>query len=177
MCIPDEHFSRIQELLKDKKSMKLKDAKGQESKFYYHTDGTLMADRWTDENTLVQQEVIKMSEIPALQHSINTRPFRENMIFKLKQDFPDMKPEDVEVHADILAEANESIKKLIASGVPPNVASQIIQDVLADKKLLDELTKEETDIDTENSAHALAEILREKEILFGNPKEYDNDDN
>jgi len=135
MCVPDEHYARIEELLKDKRNITIKDNKGQESKFYYHTDGTLMADKW-DDDKLIQQEVIRMSEIPQVQQAVNTRPFRENLLFRLKEDFPEMTQEEIELHADVLTEANESIKKLIACGIPPMIAYKLIEDVMNDKELI-----------------------------------------
>jgi hypothetical protein len=169
MAVPDEHYERIEELLKGKRNITIKDNKGQEAKFYHHTDGTLMADKWDDEK-LVQQEVVKISDVPQLKKALASRPFRENLVFRLKEDFPEMSQDEIELHADVLTEANESIKKLIASGVPPMVASKLIQDVMNDKELIEQLQAEDED-GKDNSAYALANILKERERMFGNPKD------
>lgn len=170
LCIPDEHFSRIVDLLKSQKSVKLKDNRGIETKFYYHGDGTLMADRW-DDNVLVQQEVMKMSEIPEIQQAVNTRPLKENLIFKIKEDFPELTDEELESYADTFLEANESIKRLVESGMDRSTAIRIVEDIMSDDNLIKFVEKE----DTNNSAYALAEVLRDRERLFG-PKHNNNSD-
>lgn len=161
MCVPDEHFSRIQEMLKDagRIGIYLTHKDGTRVRFY-HKDGKTFADERKDDNSVFTQEVIPASEIEAVkrQHS----SFREELMKRLVVDFPDDTDEEREAHADVLTEANEAIKRLILSGVEPKVALYIIQSVLADKNIVD---------NTGGSAEALAEVLRDRERMFGNPKD------
>ena len=160
MCVPDEHFAKIQEQLKDsgRIGVYLTDKNGKRVRFY-NKKGVIYADEKKEDDSIFTQEVIRMSDIQTVENDCNV--FRTEMLKRLGLDHPDMTNEDKETFADILKEANESIKKLITSGVEPNVAYKIIESVLQDKEIID---------NTGGSAEALAEVLHDREKLFGNPK-------
>lgn len=166
LCIPDEHYAKIKESLKDagRIGIYLTDKNGKRVRFY-KKDGVIYADERKDDDTVFTQEVIKMSEIQQVQneHSV----FKQEMLKRIQADHPDMPLEEQEAYADVLREANDSIKKLIASGVEPSIAYKIIESVLQDKEIIDNTMKD----NESNSAEALAEVLRDRERLFGNPKD------
>lgn len=161
MCVPDEHFERIQELLKESpdNEIHVKHKDGYVVRFYY-TAGVLYADKQTEDDSIFTQEVIKMSDVQKVK--METSEFRAEMLSRISKDSPDLPEESKEAMADILYEANESIKKLIASGVHPGVAKALIEAVLNDKEIID---------GTGGSAEALAEVLRNREEMFGKPSD------
>jgi hypothetical protein len=131
LCLPDDHKKRIEDMLdnelnKENGYIHLKDKHGVVMKFY-RNGGNLWADR-ADGKDVIPQPVIGMSEAGEFQK--NARPFKESVVERIKNDFPDKPMEEVEQDADILNEANESIKKLIASGVAPSLARKIIMSCL-----------------------------------------------
>jgi hypothetical protein len=119
-----------------------------------------MAEEHKEDESVFTQEVIPMSQVEDVKRQTNC--FRESLMKRLEEDMPDITQEEREAHADILTEANEAIKRLIVSGVEPKVALYIIQSVLADKEVID---------NTKGSAEALAEAMKQKEELFGSPKD------
>jgi hypothetical protein len=135
LCLPDDHKQRILDMLelesnKDNGFVHLKDKNGVVMKFYIN-QGNLWADR-PDGDKVIPQPVITMSEAKAFNEAQKeaNRSFKEKVIERIQTDFPDKTKEEVEQDADILNEANESIRKLIASGVAPSVARKIITSVL-----------------------------------------------
>ncbi len=131
LCLPDEHLDRIKTLLEDELNKKngyihLKDKHDVLHKFYKDGEG-IYAER-DDNGKVLIQPVISMSEANKVKEQ--QRPFKEKLVERIKSDFPDKTVEEIEQDADILNEANESIKKLIASGVAPSVARSIIMSVL-----------------------------------------------
>jgi hypothetical protein len=179
MVVPDEHFTRIQEMLKEANSkigVHLTHKNGNRVRFY-HDGGKTFADERKEDNSVFTQEVIPMSEVEDMkrQHS----SFRETLMKRLKDDHPDWSQEELDASADILTEANESIKKLIAAGVDPRLAQHLIEAVLADKniersaeELVEVLKEREQTYKAEeepNSGEALGASLCEREEMFGKP--------
>jgi hypothetical protein len=164
MCVPDEHYAKIKDALKDagRIGIYLTDKNGKRVRFY-KIEGVIYADERKEDDSVFTQEVIKMSDIQKVSNEDNA--FKNEMIKRLETDHPDMSAEEKDAYADILKEANESIKKLIASGIEPTVAYKIIESILQDKEVIDNTTKEG------GSAEALAEVLRDRERMFGNPKD------
>ena len=131
LCLPDDHKQKIIDLLESEENkangyVHLTDKHGVVMKFYYN-QGNLWADR-ADGEHVIQQPVITMSEAQKVKQA--QRPFKEKAIERMKAEFPEKTPEQIEQDADILNEANESIKRLIAAGVAPSVARKIISNVL-----------------------------------------------
>lgn len=156
MCVPDSHYERIIEMINESKTeIYLTHKSGNRVKFYLK-DEKLYADEEKDDS-IFTQEVIKMSSIDQVKR--DNSDFKNEMIKKIENDNPNMLQEDKEALADILYEANESIKKLIASGVQPNVAKQIIEAVLNDKDIID---------GTGGNVEALADIIKQKEEMLSN---------
>lgn len=167
MVVPDEHFVKIKQLVKDtgRIGTYITDKNGKRVRFY-KKDGLIFADERKEDDTIHTQEVIKMSEVQQVKQEHDG--FRQDTLKRIQKDHPDMPVEEQEAYADVLREANDSIKKLIASGVEPQVAYKIIESVLQDKEIIDNTMKDKED---GGSAEALAEVLRDRERLFGNPKD------
>jgi len=132
LCLPDEHIERVNGLLDDELKnnnnyfIHLTDKNKVVHKFYRQGE-KLIAER-DDNGKPLFQPVISMSEANKIKES--QRPFKDKLVERIKTDFPEKSNEEIEQDADILAEANESIKKLIASGVAPSIARKIIMSVL-----------------------------------------------
>jgi hypothetical protein len=128
MVIPDDHFSRLEDILEKAKDhvAHIADKNRVVNKFYYE-DGVIHADR-EDGDRVIKQKVIKQSEVEAFKtkHS----DFKDHLAKRIKNDFPDMSEEQLNQDVDILNEANESIKNLIKSGIPAEIAKSIIMGVL-----------------------------------------------
>jgi hypothetical protein len=131
LCLPDDHIDRIKLLLEDELNKKngfvyLSDKNKIVHKFFKQGE-TLIAER-DDNGKPIAQPVISMSEAHKIQEQ--QRPFKDKIVERIKTDFPEKSEEEISQDADILNEANESIKKLIASGVAPSIARKIIMSVL-----------------------------------------------
>lgn len=163
LCVPDEHYGKIKESLKDagRIGIYLTDKNGKRVRFY-KIEGVIYADERKEDDSIFTQEVIKMSDIQKVSNDHDA--FRKEMMKRLEADHPNMAQEEREAYADVLREANDSIKKLIAGGMEPSLAYKIIESVLNDKEIIDGTQK------GEGSAEALAEVLRDRERMFGNPK-------
>lgn len=133
VAIPDADYIRILDILKTKNSVKLTNKDKIEKKFYVKGT-TLYADSWAD-TTKVTEEVFKQSEL-AQQYS-NT--FRESIRQRMIRDHPEWSAEEVEANADIIDEANETIKRLIASGIDYTVAVGVVKHTLISNNIENEI--------------------------------------
>lgn len=152
MCIPDEHYDRIVDMLKDcgRIGTYITHKNGNRVRFY-KVDKKIFADERKEDDSIFTQEVIKMSEVQ--QAKMETSDFRKEMLSRIEKETPELQEEEKNAMADILYEANESIKKLIASGMHPVVAKSIIEAVLNDKDVLSKAN---------GSPEALAEVLMQR---------------
>ena len=129
MCVPDEHYVKIEEMVKADENgyVYLGDKSGCTVKFYL-LDGKLMSEKEeTDGNKLVQR-VITMTDVKKMQEA--QIPMADKIATKLKEDFPEQDEATIKAHSEVLAEANESIKKLVASGIPLAVAKEIVMSMM-----------------------------------------------
>jgi hypothetical protein len=140
VALTDEDYSRIDGLVRKKggRGIKLTDKKGVVNRFY-RKDKLLWCDQVKADSSIFTQECMKMSDIANAQKA----PFADAMKEKLKADHPTMTAEVVNAYADVIAEANESIKRLISSGVEPEVAHKIITEALRGKEIIDNVNKNE----------------------------------
>lgn len=140
VALTDEDYSRIDSLAKKKGKIgiKLTDKKGVVNRFY-RKDKILWCDQRRDDGSIFTQECMKMSDIQKTQRA----PFANHIKEKLKADHPTMSAEEIDAYADIISEANESIKRLIASGVEPDVAHKIITEAMRGKEIIDNVNKNE----------------------------------
>jgi hypothetical protein len=165
MCVPDEHYDRIVDMLKDcgRIGTYVTHKNGNRVRFY-KIDGKIFADERKEDNSIFTQEVIKMSEVQ--QTKMEHSDFRKEMLSRIEKDKPELQEEEKNAMADVLYEANESIKKLIASGVHPALAKSLIEAVLNDKDIID---------GTKGSPEALAEVLMQRGEELGSS--YENEIN
>ena len=133
VAIPDADYDRILDILKTKNSIKLTNKDKIEKKFYLK-NGILYADSWAD-TTKITEEVFKQSEI-AQQYS-NT--FRESVRQRMVRDHPEWSTEEIEANADIVNEANETIKRLIQSGVDFATAVGVVKHTLTSDSIDEEV--------------------------------------
>jgi hypothetical protein len=140
VALTDEDYSRIDRLVRKKggRGIKLTDKKGVLNRFY-RKDGLLWCDQYKADDSIFTQECMKMSDIANQQRA----PFANVMKEKLKADHPTMSAEEIDAMADIISEANESIKRLISSGVEPEVAHRIITEAMRGKEIIDNVNKNE----------------------------------
>jgi hypothetical protein len=140
VALTDEDYSRIDSLAKKKGKIgiKLTDKKGIVNRFY-RKDGLLWCDQRKEDGSIFTQECMKLSDIQKTQRA----PFANAIKEKLKIDHPTMTAEEIDAYADVISEANESIKRLIASGVEPDVAHKIITEAMRGKEIVDNVNRNE----------------------------------
>ena len=124
MALPELEYKKLTEALKHNKSIKVKDAKGVEHKFYKKGD-TIYADFHMG---LVRHtnEVFNVAELARQ----DTNSFRNAVRRKMKADHPEWDEEELDIQADVISEANESIKRLMAMGVGYEVAVGVVKHTL-----------------------------------------------
>jgi len=138
VALTDEDYSRIDELVRKngRRGVRLTDKKGVVNRFY-RKDGELYCDQYGANDSIFTQECMKLSEIQNAQKA----PFENAMKQRLKADHPTMTQEEVDAYADIIAEANESIKRLISNGVEPQLAHGMITEALRGSKVVGNVEK------------------------------------
>jgi hypothetical protein len=96
-----------------------------------------------------------------------------------------MEDDMIEAYADILTQANQSVKNLMARGHNPDTALEIVQSILEIKNNVEffnklssisdqrgiEMREDYEDKMKHNNGTAIGEVLRDRERLFGNPKD------
>jgi hypothetical protein len=132
VAIPDADYDRILDILKTKNSIKLTNKDKIEKKFYLK-NGILYADSWAD-TTKVTEEVFKASTVMQQQGPT----FRESVRQRMIRDHPEWHTEDVEANADIVNEANETIKRLIQRGVDFATAVGVVKYTLTSDNIDEE---------------------------------------
>jgi hypothetical protein len=110
------------------------DKNGVRNRFYMENE-KLYAEKRDDANNIIKQEVMAMSEAmkhkeaqEALQQASD--PFRAHIRTKMMNDFPDLSGDALEANIDIVCEANDTIKRLIAKGTAPEVAYKLVSGIL-----------------------------------------------
>ncbi len=146
LCVPDDHYERIVKLIDESETSEtlLKDRAGITQRFYRDGD-EIFADKEESDGNVLKQRVMTMSEAEKMATKDKFRMKIEN---RVKEDFPDMSEEEVKAHADVLNEANESVKRLIAGGMPKAVAVKLISMIVEGNKEF-------------SSPEELAEFMRE----------------
>jgi hypothetical protein len=113
---------------------------------FYRQGTKLYADRDND-GTPLTQKVIRKSEEEAYK---NRKPFKDSIKDRLRKDFPEYDEANLEAHADVLGQANESIKRLIQAGISPANAVKIVLNILDNQ-------------DKFESPEQIVELIKEKE--------------
>lgn len=128
LCVPDEHYIRIMTLLDESKdqSIYLKDKSAITHHFFKDGDD-IYADKEETDGNILKYKVMKLSEANTFAEKNKQHSMIKN---RVKSDFPDMSEDEVQAHADVLNEANESVKRLINSGMPKELAVKLISLVI-----------------------------------------------
>lgn len=124
LTLPDDQFSRLNELLKNQKAVHIRNRDNIPHTFTLR-DGKVIAVKDGDE-----KEMMVIPESATKEVKEKHKDFKEYLTDRIRADFPDMDAEQVERDADVLNEANEAIKRLIKAGIPVEVAKRIIFSVL-----------------------------------------------
>jgi hypothetical protein len=132
LCVPDDHYERIVKLIDESEASEtlLKDKAGITQRFYRDGD-EIFADKEESDGNVLKQKVMTMSEAQKMANKDN---YRMKIESRVKEDFPDMSEEDIKAHADVLNEANESVKRLIANGMPKAMAVKLISLIVEGNK-------------------------------------------
>jgi hypothetical protein len=132
LCIPDEHYEHLVKLVNESKTGEtfLKDKAGITQRFYKEEE-VIYADKEERDGNILKQKVITNSE--ALKMGSKDK-YRSKIEERVKEDFPDMTSEEVKAHADVLNEANESVKRLIDNGMPKALAVKLISMIVEGNK-------------------------------------------
>ena len=138
--VTDEDYKRIVVLARNagRRGVKLTGRSG--TVRFYFKGSQLMGDSYNQTGEKVTQEVVNIAKLP------KNDAFTTHLRDRLSQDHPEMSKEEVEMHADILNEANETIKRLIEAGIAPDVAHKIVCAAL----------KEDAFSRTEDGSHEMA---------------------
>jgi len=123
-AIPDSEYDMILALaLKKDFICKIKNDK--EARFYMDNN-KLYCETKIDGKVC---EVISLYEAMKIKDEIaenSKNEFKNSVINKMISEYPDLPIEDINANADIVNEGNEAIKRLIESGLQPDIAYKII---------------------------------------------------
>lgn len=124
LVVPDADFERVEQLINESETKEIfvKD-KSQITHRFYRENNEIYADKEQTDNTILKQKLMRMDEAQTLGMKDK---FRTNVERRVKGDFPDLTEEEIRAHADVLTEANESIQRLIQSGMPKEIAVKLI---------------------------------------------------
>lgn len=188
VAIPDEEYDAIVKKVRKEGRIGFRsvDKNGIHHRFYY-SDDKLLVDIRTDDTTTTK-DVMKLSdalEEQKKQGEQADRDFKEYITGVLRKDNPEMEDDMIEAYADILTQANQSVKNLMARGHNPDTALEIVQSILEIKNNVEffnklssisdqrgiEMREDYEDKMKHNNGTAIGEVLRDRERLFGNPKD------
>ena len=135
MGLYPEDYQRISAMAKRSRMGVRLTGKSGPVRFYYNGK-KLMADQWDKDGNKHTQECMNMDDYQKMEREKGTQTdtFKNYLLPKIRADHPDWTDDEVDAYADILNEANGSIKRLIASGIDPNTAASIIRATLATYK-------------------------------------------
>lgn len=123
--LPDDKVFGLEQKLKNEEYILIQSGNGTNYKFYYEDD-IMYAVNIDDES--IKHKIIKESDRESVENK--HKSFRNHLKNRIKNDFPEMPEEQLNQDADILSEANESIKNLMLKGIPSEIAKEIIMIVL-----------------------------------------------
>lgn len=133
VALPDIEYTELKMRAKGKgkRGYTCWDKKGERHRFYMV--GDVLHGEHIVNDKLETYEVMSMSEAMNKKKEMeenNPNPFKDYIKEKMRADNPDLPDEHVEANADIVVEANETIKRLISAGVDIDVAHKLIKGVL-----------------------------------------------
>ena len=132
MGIRDEEYNKIVKQLKKESIVSLKNTDGNIYTFFFKGKDLHCC---VNGEPTTMMEVMKQSDVFKQQ----MKGFQSHMSKQIKADNPTMKEEVVEAYADVITEANESIKNLINGGIEPAMAKALVSKILENHEELDEI--------------------------------------
>lgn len=138
MGLMDEDYQRIARMArKSRIGVRLQDKVGP-VRFYYKA-GQLFADRRDASNNITTQPCVNVKDVLEQQGRANATAategtqndlFKNAVLPKIREDHPDWTEEEVDAVADIMNEANGSMKRLILTGVDEQLAARLVAEAL-----------------------------------------------
>jgi hypothetical protein len=125
MGLPGEHYKRIVSMMGKHRRLGVKIQGRSGLARFYFDDKQMMVDQWDKDGNKYTQEVYNINDMPIMD------TYKDDMIARIKKDFPD-KPDDViEAEADILTVANDVMKSLVyKAGMAPDKALNLVKSTL-----------------------------------------------
>lgn len=119
-----EVYKRIAQLARNRRAGKLlTDKYGRRTRFYFH-EGNLFGRIYLPDGTHTTQPVFDISNIP--EQTTRYNQIKESVRDKIRKDFPDYTPEQVEAYADIIEEGSMAVRRLVSSGMSVATAHNIV---------------------------------------------------
>ena len=134
MALPDEEYEKIEHILKKKTNIRLTNTAGVEVNFFFK-DKVLYGEH--KDHTV--EEVFKLSTVQQQQQRDDPNSFRNLVKARMTAEQPDWSEEKIELNADIISEANESVRRLVDMGVEYKVAVAIVKHTLKSKDIEEEI--------------------------------------
>lgn len=143
MGIDDSDYDRIYAKARKANTTGIfvKNSNGIIYRFYMKGKTLYTAYKDSTENKMIVAEVFKKSEVLKSEKD----NFKQSMMNRLHNDFPDMSMEEKEYRADLLTEANETIKNLIKGGMNPEIAHKVVVELLQSRDKTEKQTSEPTE--------------------------------
>jgi hypothetical protein len=128
--LPDE-YKRIAKLARGSRIGVICNHKAGRFRFYFK-DGEMFADIRDKDNNIKTYPVVDMEKAKEMERTEGTQNdlFKNSVLPKIRADHPDWTEEEVECLADMLNEANGSIKRLIMQGIDPVMAQKIVGEAM-----------------------------------------------
>lgn len=164
VAIPDVEYTKLKiaAQMRGKRGYICKDKKGERHRFFMKGHELWGEHKVGDK--LEEYETMSMTDALTKHKEMQSNPFKEHIVKKLKEDRPELTDEEIDANADIVVEANETIKRLIAGGMDPKLAHTIISGVLHSEEAQDHLIKELKKKDEALKAEVLTEMVNEVEL-------------
>jgi hypothetical protein len=164
IAIPDTEYGklRIAAQMRGKRGYICNDKKGERHRFFMK--GSELWGEHKVGDKLEAYETMSMTDALQKHKEMQSNPFKEHIVKKLKEDRPELTDEQIDANADIIVEANETIKRLIAGGMDPKVAHTIITGVLHSEETQEHLLNELKKKDEELKAQVLTEMVEQVEL-------------
>ena len=135
IAIRDEEYNKIVDGLKKTNVLSLKNTDGNIYSFYWKKK-----DLFCSVNGKQDMEMEVMPQSIALKNQLGS--FQSSVKQQIQKDNPNLTDDVAEAYADIMTEANESIKRLMEQGYSPSVAREIVGRILENEEELDKLVQE-----------------------------------
>jgi len=146
LTVPDAQYETLVEKVKEETRYVTRDKLGVVHTFYYDEDGNLFSDKEKD-GSIITQKVMSYSSGYSLKKN---NPVVEKIRERVIRENPDLSEEEREHHVEALCEMNDAVNRLIAGGIPKDLAMKIVVKVM------------EEDVDDDNTDEFIKKIIEEE---------------